>query len=286
MQADCIPRQNQIFMRANDEISSIGGDLTMESILDLDLFALVAWLCFIPAASAVILYVVTQHGPLAGFFQQFRDVVAPYFVSVGILFAVFAAFLGNDIWLRVQEINHSLEKEVANVQSIVQIARSLGENGAPVLSAARQYVDATLDLELSEDGQARSTVSDSALEAVAQEILNLPQDDARSGVAQGAMLAAYERVWEARTTRRHIADTHSDPLKWVAVLFLGILTQVALTLCHIDKRKPLAAALFVFSLAFIATMVALGTHERPLSDPNLVSLEHMERILSEAVGLQ
>ncbi len=257
----------------------------METILELSLFALVAWLCFIPALSAVVLYVVTQHGPLAGFFQQFRDVVAPYFVSVGILFAVFAAFLGNDIWQRVQESNHSLEKEVANIQSIVQIARGLGEDGAPIVSATREYVDATLDLELSGDGRARSTVADQALELVAGEILSLPQDDARSGIAEVAMLAAYERIWEARTTRRHIADTHSDPLKWAAVLFLGILTQVALTLCHIDKPKPLAAALAVFSLAFIATMVALAVHERPLADPDIVSLDHMERILNNTFGL-
>ncbi len=257
----------------------------METILDLSLFALVAWLCFIPTLSALILYGITQHGPLAAPLQQFRDVVAPYFVSVGILFAVFAAFLGNDIWQRVQQSNHSLEKEVASVQSIVQIARALGENGAPIVSATRQYVDATLDLELSGDGQARSTIADQALELVAIEILGLPQDDARSGVAEGAMLAAYERIWEARTTRRHIADTHSDPLKWAAVLFLGILTQVALTLCHIDKPKPLAAALAVFTLAFIATMVALAVHERPLADPDIVSLDHMERILNNTFGL-
>ena len=257
----------------------------METLLDLSLFALVAWLCVIPVLSAVFLYLITQHGPLAAPLHQFRDVVAPYFVSVGILFAVFAAFLGNDIWQRVQESNHSLEKEVANVQSIVQIARALGENGAPIVSATRQYVDATLDLELSKDGQARSTVADAALELVAKEILTLLNGDARSGAAPGAMLAAYERIWEARTTRRHIADTHSDPLKWVAVLLLGVLTQVALTLCHIDKPKPLAAALSVFSLAFIVTMVALAVHERPLSDPSIVSLGHMERILNNVFGL-
>ena len=257
----------------------------MESILNLSLLALVAWLCFIPVASAVILYVITQHGPLAAPLHRFRDVVAPYFVSVGILFAVFAAFLGNDIWQRVQESNHSLEKEVANVQSIVQIARALGENGDAIVSAARQYVDATLDLELSKDGRARSTVADEALEQVAREILSLPPNDASSAAAQGPMLAAYERIWEARTTRRHIADTHSDPLKWIAVLLLGILTQVALTLCHIDKPKPLAAALSVFSLAFVVTMVALAVHERPLSDPSIVSLGHMERILNNTFGL-
>ena len=129
----------------------------MEEILDFNRSALFFWLFFIPIISAVILYFVTQHGPFAATLQKFRDVVAPYFVSVGILFALFAAFLGNDIWQRVQQTNHSLEQEVAGVQSIVQIARSLGENGAPIVSTMRLYIDVTLDLELSENGQARST---------------------------------------------------------------------------------------------------------------------------------
>ena len=257
----------------------------MEEILDFKLFALIFWLFFIPIISAVILYFVTQHGPLAATLQQFRDVVAPYFVSIGILFALFAAFLGNDIWQRVQQTNHSLEQEVASVQSILQIARSLGANGAPIVSTMRRYIDATLDLELSENGQARSIDADAALEAVAKEIIHLPQNDVPSSVAQGAMLAAYERIWEARTTRRHIADTHSDPYKWITVLFLGILTQVALTICHIDKPRALAAALLVFSLAFITTMVALAVHEQPLTDPAIVSLDHMEWIADTTFDL-
>ena len=255
------------------------------SVFDLSLFAMVAWLCLIPAGSAVILFVVTQHGPLAATLHQFRDVVTSFFTSVSIIFALFAAFLGNDIWERVQDSNRSLEIEAASIQSIVQVARSLGESGAPIVSATRKYVDATLDLELSDNGQVRSTVADSALEAVVKVILNLPQNDVRSRDAQMAMLAAYERIWEGRATRRHIADTHSDPLKWLAVILLGILTQVALTLCHIDKPKPLAAVLAVFSLAFIVTMVTLAVHERPLGDPTIVSLNHMKQVLRHSFDL-
>ena len=255
----------------------------MQTILELDLVALIFWLCFIPFVAAVFLYLVTQHGPLAVPLRPYGEVVPPYFASVGILFALFSAFLGNDIWQRVESSNHALEKETASVQSIVQIARSLDRDGWPILSNTRRYVNATIDNELTEGGQARSAIADTALEAVAREIIHLPQDHGSTTAAQGAMLAAYERIWEARTTRRHIAATHSDPHKWFAVLFLGFLTQVALVLCHMDKPKALVAALGVFTAGFIVTMAALAVHERPLGDPEIVSRDHLTRILPDII---
>lgn len=255
-------------------------DLTMEAILDLNLGWLIFGLCFIPSLCAVLLYGVTQHGPLAVPLQEFRGVVAPFFASVGIIFAVFAAFLGSDIWERVQHSNHSLEQEVSAVQSIIQIANALGNPGTPIIATVNRYVHATLDEELSRRGQPRSVVADSALEELVREVLDLPKENGKYGVAQSAMLAAYESLWQARATRRHIANTHSDPYKWLAVILLGFLTQVAVTVCQLDKPKPLAAALFIFTLAYAVTLVALVMHERPLSDPTLVSLEHLNRVLS------
>jgi len=256
----------------------------MDALLHLDLAWLIFWLCFIPTAAAVLLYLVTQHGPFAAHLQSYRGVVAPFFASVGIVFAVFAAFLGADIWERVQHSNHSLETEAAAVQSIVQIAGSLGPNGAPIVRNFEIYVHATLELELGKGSRARSPIADSALGEAVQAILALPPDGGRDLAAQGTMLGAYERIWQARATRRHIANTHSDPYKWMAVLFLGILTQVSLALCHIDQRKPLAAALFVFTLAFTGTMVALAIHERPLADPKIVSLNHLKHSVDITIG--
>ena len=250
----------------------------MKAALDLDLGWLIFWLSVIPTVAAVVLYWVTQRSALSARLAPYGGVVAPFFASVGIVFAVFAAFLGADIWQRVQSSNQSLEREVAGVQSILQIAEALEGRGAPIAAHARRYVNATLNEELSGRGSSRSAVPDGHLEDLAHAILELSDADAVHRVAQGAMLAAYEAIWHGRATRRYIADTHSDPYKWIAVMVLGILTQVSLTLCHLDKPKPLVAALTVFTLSFIVTLVALAMHERPLADPSLVSLDHVYRI--------
>lgn len=250
----------------------------MQTILSFDLRWLIFWLCVIPGVAAIALYLVSQHGPLGSWLHSFSGIVAPFFASVGIIFAVFAAFLGADIWQRVQASNQALEREVSGVQSILQLADALGADGAEIAAHARGYVNATLSEELSRTGTPRSVVSDERLGELVVEIVRLPAASDRHRVARAAMLTAYESMWTARSTRRHIADTHSDPYKWLAVIFLGILTQVALMLCHVDKPRPLAAALAVFSLAFAGTLVALAMHEHPLADPSLVSLDYVYRI--------
>jgi len=256
----------------------------MDQILHESLGWLIFWLCLIPTAAAVSLYLVTQHGPLASHLQSYRGVVAPFFASVGIVFAVFAAFLGADIWERVQHSNHSLEMEAAAVESIVQIAGSLGPTGAPIVHNFEIYVHATLELELGKGSKARSPIADAALGEAVQAILALSSAGGTNAAAQSTMLGAYETIWQARATRRHIANTHSDPYKWMAVIFLGILTQVSLALCHIDQRKPLIAALVIFTLAFVGTMAALAIHERPLADPKIVSLDHLRHSVDVTIG--
>jgi hypothetical protein len=173
---------------------------------------------------------------------------------------MFAAFLGADIWARAKENDHSLERELAAIQSINQIAGAFGEAGAPIGAATRRYAQATMDEELSRRHPTGGSAADRALAELVKAILGLP---AAAGAAQGAMLAGYGKIWDARALRRHIARQHSDPHKWLIVLILGFLTQVALTLVHLNNPKARAAALTVFTVAYIATLVALAVHEHP-----------------------
>ena len=80
----------------------------MQALLELELHWRILALCSIPVSFAIVLQWVTQDSPIAGFFQSYIGIVGPYFVSVGVLFALFATFLGADIWSRVQASNHSL----------------------------------------------------------------------------------------------------------------------------------------------------------------------------------
>ena len=57
----------------------------------------------------------------------------------------------------------------------------------------------------------------------------------------------------------------SDHMGWLAMLALGVLTQVAVAVVQLERLRPQALALFVFTTAFTATVVIIGLGERPFS---------------------
>ena len=250
----------------------------METVLELNLIWIVLLLGLVPFAVALLFQWVTQHSPVAEKLQEYRGVTGPFFASVGLLFGLFAAFLGEDIWQREQAGNHSLEQEIAAIQSIQQIANALGEAGTTIKTNAKHYVELTLAQEWANKDMPRSAIVDTALERLVHAILDPTLSPVAHGAVQRAMLVSYQQIREARVTRRHIADSHSDPYKWVTVILLGCLTQLALVAAHIHNRKAQAAALLIFTLAFVVTLIALAIHERPLANPTLVSLDHMQRL--------
>ena len=50
-------------------------------------------------------------------------------------------------------------------------------------------------------------------------------------------------------------------MSWLAMLILGVLTQVAVAVVQLDRLRPQALALFVFTSAFAATVVLIGLSE-------------------------
>ena len=57
----------------------------------------------------------------------------------------------------------------------------------------------------------------------------------------------------------------SDQMGWLAMLALGVLTQVAVAVVQLERLRQQALALFVFTTAFAATVVLIGLGERPFS---------------------
>lgn len=64
---------------------------------------------------------------------------------------------------------------------------------------------------------------------------------------------------------RTLSGDISSPMSWLAVIALGVLTQIAVAVVQLDKARPQALALFVFTTAFALTVALIGAGERPFS---------------------
>ena len=79
------------------------------------------------------------------------------------------------------------------------------------------------------------------------------------------VLAALVEVRQARMERMSLAARASHPVNWIAVLLLGFLTQVAVAVVQLDKLRPQALALGVFTAAFAGTVALIAVNERPFA---------------------
>ena len=83
--------------------------------------------------------------------------------------------------------------------------------------------------------------------------------------AHQAMLQGLVEVRQARLERLTLTSGVSDPMNWLAMLVLGVLTQIAVAVVQLERLRPQALALFVFTTAFAATVVLVGLAEQRLS---------------------
>jgi hypothetical protein len=78
-----------------------------------------------------------------------------------------------------------------------------------------------------------------------------------------ALLNATVRLGTARHDRLSIAADHTNDLKWLTVIILGLFTQVAIGLVHLERIRAFVTALVVFSSAAVVALGIVALQEYP-----------------------
>jgi hypothetical protein len=219
-------------------------------------------------AAAVVWF--THKSPARLYCASCVGITGPFFTSVAILFALFAAFLANDVQRRNTQAQSAVFREADAIREIVRLSEALGEHADPVKRAALGYLQFVLSEELPAMQQ-RGSVADNltALRNLGHAVLAPSFTASISAPVQTTMLRNLAIVREARLERLTLAGDISAPLNWLAVIALGVLTQIAVAVVQLDKVRPQALALFVFTTAFATTVALIGLGERPFQNRNI-----------------
>jgi hypothetical protein len=192
----------------------------------------------------------------------------PY--PLAVLFGLFAAFLANDVQHRNAQITAAVFREADGVRTILRLAEALGPAGRPVMAPVVDYARSVLDKEwpaMSEPGGATENLG--ALRNLTLAVLapaltaNLP------ATAHQAMLQGLIEVRQARLERLTLTSGVIEPMNWLAMLVLGVLTQVAVAVVQLERLRPQALAVFVFTTAFAATVALIGLAEQRFADGDI-----------------
>jgi hypothetical protein len=205
----------------------------------------------------------THLSPARPFFASCIGIVGPFFASVAVLFGLFAAFLANDVQHRNAQITAAVFREADGVRTILRLAETLGAAGGPVLGAGVDYTRSVLDKEwpeMREHGAASENLG--ALRNLTLAVLAPALTEALPAPAHQAMVQGLIEVRQAHLERRTLTSGVIDPMKWLAMLVLGVLTQVAVAVVQLERLRPQALALFVFTTAFAATVALVGLAEQ------------------------
>jgi hypothetical protein len=200
--------------------------------------------------------------------------VAPYFVAITTLYALFLAFHASALWSRqTASEDHFREavNSIARLQSFID--QQTLELGDARLHLSR-YVDAVIEEEWAAENATPSQDASHALEALRQSLI---QASERVPAALGNHLwGLFDDIVRTRDERLWIGAHSRRDGSWILVLILGLMSHLAIGFVHADRPRGGALALALFACATTASYVALMDAIDPFA--NLDTTSYLEAI--------
>jgi hypothetical protein len=253
--------------------------------LDMPVWGIFGSLAGLFAVSALLIHRLCFSESTRGRSSSFAGVVAPFFGSVAVLFSLLTGFLANDVWDRNRQASRTVLAERDGLLAIHAISLAAASDMKDIRLAVQEYAKALVHDEwprmMDQEGSQRA----------GQELLNLlarasnPQIGIDAGQAtQNALLDSVLKLRSTRYDRLSLSGDRSDRTKWAAVVILGLITQIAIAIVHLEKSRAQAAALTIFSAAAVITLGLVAIRERPFDGPLRLSPEPVQEALQIMAG--
>ncbi|MDO5613659.1 MAG: DUF4239 domain-containing protein [Paracoccus sp. (in: a-proteobacteria)] len=234
------------------------------------LYALVAVLGTL--ATVLVLGWLVRRPGWARIAGDWHGVVPPFVNITGTLFALTLAFIANDTWAARDRALDSVFREAEALRSLLTLAQALPDGPAQDLAArTRDYGRAAADewpaLRRAEADLAASRAADALLIAAAS-------PDMQNALPTPVGQAVLERVSALRADRDMrvaLTQTHLNPLKWMAMAWLGFLTLASVAAVHLENRNALWLAVLLFALAAAPAAAIVLMQGNPFQHPAAVT---------------
>ena len=212
-----------------------------------------------PVAVALILFALEARGPLAPALQKPLGLVGPYFTSVAILFGLISALLMSDVWQKDNSARQSVQAEDDAMRALFQLARA---NDMPELTPLLKAYAATAAKENPHSRAAPDArqQTDRAYEAIVSTVSHAHGLESSTRIF---LLSAAAEMRRARDRRLYVADDETVGIKWVSIIVLGALTQIAILLVHTGSRPAVRVSVTLFTVAFTFCLLIVAIFDTP-----------------------
>ncbi len=192
--------------------------------------------------------------------KKFDGVVAPFFSLPAVLFSLTAALIATSIWDNYSVVNKAIKNESQGILSIISLANSIPALKEINLSAtAMAYTQSVIDDEWKTLATSRSASDITNEKFVAMRTAVFKAANLISDVAESkALLNTFYTINTAREMRLAYASFDLHPVRWYAILFLGVLVLITVAFIHSSKPKALIASIAIATLAILTPLCIIG----------------------------
>lgn len=249
--------------------------------LDLPAFGIFATLCFLYYGTALALFGLAFRSRLGTPIKSVAGLVAPFFGSVALLFGLLTGFLASDVGDRNRQAVRAVQTEAGELRNVYTLSVASASDMAAIRVALKAFVNSEMHEEWPAimNGET-SPRTDAAYDNLLREVSDPSITRDASGAVHAALLSAAIRAGTARNDRLSLSGDRTNELKWISVLLLGVITQIALMLVHLDKPRAMLTALTVFGTGAIVALGLIGLQEHPFHGAFQVSPAPLEPLLT------
>jgi hypothetical protein len=214
--------------------------------------------------------------------MSFSGLVAPFFVSVTLIFGLLHSFVAGEVWRRHADSVQVVRSEGDALVLLAYLTPDTDPAAAKLRAMIRAYAQSVVRDEwprMKEGKHVPEAVA--AFTSLLSAIAAAPASGSDAAAIQRVRLDTALKLHTLRGTRIALASDRTDEIKWATLLILGLVAQIAIGSVHLDKTRPQIAALTIFSTAAVIALGLVAIQERPFSAPLEVSVSPFEEVIRE-----
>jgi hypothetical protein len=233
-------------------------------------YALVALLGTLGAVLA-ILWLMTR-SPWQAQIRALHGVAPPFINVLGVLFGLTLAFIANDTWSAHDKATTAVYQEADAIRSVAVLSAQLDEPlRGHLQETLRTYAQASADEWASLARRSASPEADQRANALLRACADRQLEAALGSTVHALLLTKVSDIRHDRDQRISLSQMHLNPLKWVGMAFLGLLTLLSIAVVHVEHPRAAMVSIAIFALSAAPTAAIVLIQGNPFMQPSFVS---------------
>src|SRR6516164_1850647 len=201
---------------------------------------------------------------------------------LGTIFALLVAFVAVQVWNDFDKAKLAVATEASALRAVDVFADTLpDEQRTQLRTLMNRHIDDAVNREWPEMAHRRASLTTLAphlVEAQRLTVLMKPQDESQR-TAQREIVAALHRALDARRQRIIISQSEVGPVKWAAILLMGLCALIAIAIVHSDDRLTCAIAVALFATGLALSSLLIAAYSRPFSGEISVKPDLLQEVV-------